>query len=246
MPSIIEIQTTLQKLTNKKITYSAIGDVLGTGRSNISARAKSNSKVTEKEIQLLEQAYNVQLQPKKMTPETLEKVKTQMLELRDYIDTKQKDYEKKLQEIKSGTNITITNDNVTIPYYPDVVFSAGYGVEIYDDGQKEEITLDERLFRTDRGTKINPKYCELLTISGNSMYPKWEDGDRFILDKSVTKFVDGQTFAFKLNGECYIKEICLLGKRAKAIPLNKDYDEFYIEPEDELQIFGRVVPKVRL
>lgn len=139
-----------------------------------------------------------------------------------------------------------SNDSVVIPYYPEVVFSAGYGVEIYDDGAKEYITLDERLFRTDRGTKINPKYCELLTISGNSMYPKWEDGDRFILDKSVTSFIDGQTFAFKLNGECYIKEICLLGKRAKAIPLNKNYDEFYIEPEDELQIFGRVVPKVRL
>ena len=143
---------------------------------------------------------------------------------------------------------TLSNDikQVTIPYYPDVVFSAGYGVEIYDDGAKEYITLDERLFRTDRGTKINPKNCELLTISGNSMSPKWEDGDRFILDKSATSFVDGQTFAFKLNGECYIKEICLLGKRAKAIPLNKNYDEFYIEPEDELQIFGRVVPKVRL
>lgn len=140
----------------------------------------------------------------------------------------------------------VDTSQVTIPYYPDVVFSAGYGVEIYDDGAKEYITLDERLFRTDRGTKINPKNCELLTISGNSMSPKWEDGDRFILDKSATSFVDGQTFAFKLNGECYIKEICLLGKRAKAIPLNKNYDEFYIEPEDELQIFGRVVPKVRL
>ena len=135
---------------------------------------------------------------------------------------------------------------VTIPYYPDVVFSAGYGIEIYEDGEKQTITLDERLFRTDRGTKINPKFCELLTVSGNSMSPKWEDGDRFILDKSATSFIDGQTFAFKLNGECYIKEICLLGKRAKAIPLNKSYDEFYIEPEDELQIFGRVVPKVRL
>lgn len=75
MPNIIEIQTTLQKLTNKKITYSAIGDVLGTGRSNISARAKSNSQVTDKEIQLLENAYKVNINeniPKNNDKETIE------------------------------------------------------------------------------------------------------------------------------------------------------------------------------
>jgi transcriptional regulator len=61
MPTFSEIQLTIQKLTNKKVTYSAMGEILGTGRSNISARAKSNSKVTDKEIKLLENAYNVNL-----------------------------------------------------------------------------------------------------------------------------------------------------------------------------------------
>ena len=61
MATIIEVQTALQKLTNQKITYNDIGNILGTGRSNISLRAKNNSHINKKEQSLLEQAYNVSL-----------------------------------------------------------------------------------------------------------------------------------------------------------------------------------------
>lgn len=224
MSSIIEVQTALQKLTNKKITYTEMGKVWGTQRATVSARANNpNSQVSERELRLLEDAYNVKLSNEISATELKNRAK------------------KMYDEMGLGDK-----EAVKIMYRPDVHFSAGYGIEVLDEQEKQYITLDEKLFRTDKGTKIDPKNCELLTVSGNSMSPKWEDGDRFILDKSVKEFIDGQTFAFKLNGECYIKEICLLGKRAKAIPLNKEYDEFYIEPDDELVIFGRVVPRIRL
>lgn len=61
MTTIIEAQTDLQKLTKQKITYTDIGNVLGTGRSNISSRAKNKSQLTDKEIMLLESAYDVEL-----------------------------------------------------------------------------------------------------------------------------------------------------------------------------------------
>lgn len=62
MTNIIELQTTLQKLTNKKITYTEIGNIWGVGRATVSARANNpKSKVSEKEILLLENAYNVSL-----------------------------------------------------------------------------------------------------------------------------------------------------------------------------------------
>jgi len=134
---------------------------------------------------------------------------------------------------------------VHVVFRPEVYLSAGYGVEVYDE-HKEYMCLDERLFFTDRGTKINPKNCEIVTVSGNSMSPEYRHGDRVILDKSETHFIDGHIFAFRFNGECFIKEICLVGKRIKAIPLNKEYEPFWIEPEDEVTIFGRIVPRVRL
>ena len=62
MPTIKEIQTTLQNLTNTpKISFSDIAKALGTGRANISLRAKNNSELTEIEIKRLEHYFNVSL-----------------------------------------------------------------------------------------------------------------------------------------------------------------------------------------
>ena len=62
MPTIKEIQTTLQNLTNTpKISFSDIAKALGTGRAIISLRAKNNSELTEIEIKRLEHYFNVSL-----------------------------------------------------------------------------------------------------------------------------------------------------------------------------------------
>lgn len=143
---------------------------------------------------------------------------------------------------KQDENIT---KGVIVKFRPDVYLSAGYGVEVYNE-DTETMVLDERIFFTDKGTKINPENCEIVTISGNSMAPEYRHGDRVIIDKSVQHFIDGHIFAFKYNGECFIKEICLLGKRVKAIPLNSDYDSFFIDDSEDVVIFGRILPRVRL
>lgn len=135
------------------------------------------------------------------------------------------------------------SDFVAVLYRPDVKLSAGYGVMNVDE-KAEFMLLDNKLFQ--QRTQINPKNCEIVTVSGNSMAPEYIDGDRVILDKSYTEFLDGQIFAFRLNGECYIKEIAKTPHKVKCLPLNKDYDSFYIEENDDVQIFGRIVPRVRL
>ena len=114
------------------------------------------------------------------------------------------------------------------------------------DETAEYMMLDERLFITSRGTKINYKNCEIVCVSGNSMAPEYIHGDRVILDKSAEEFIDGQIFAFRYNGECFMKKIHLLGKRLKAESLNKDYEPFYIEQGEEVKVLGRIIPRVRL
>lgn len=215
MPTFSEVQLTIQKLTNKKVTYSAMGEVLGTGRSNISARAKSNSKVTDKEIKLLENAYNVNL---------MDVIKGQLKEIHEAV----KDW-----------------NLAKITYRPDVYLSAGYGVEVYNE-DKETITIDARLLESDRGIKINPKNCEIVKVSGNSMFPEYRHGDRVIIDKSDTELIDGHIFAFKYKGQCFVKEINLIGDKIKCISLNKEYDPFYINQGEELTVFGRILPRIRL
>jgi len=143
------------------------------------------------------------------------------------------------------TNLSMENNCIEVIYRPEVYLSAGYVIEVLDE-HIERICLDKRLFITDRGIRINPANCEIVTVSGNSMAPEYKHGDRVILDKSVKEFIDGHIFAFRYNGECFMKEICIIGKRAKAIPINKEYEPFYIEPDDEITILGRILPRIRL
>ena len=155
-------------------------------------------------------------------------------------------------KIEQYFNVALSNDSpcstsegVNVIYRPNVYLSAGYGIEVYNE-KPETILLDKKLFVTDRGIKINPANCEIVTVSGNSMSPEYKHGDRVIIDHSVTTFTDGHIFAFRYNGECFMKEVCVIGKRIKCIPLNKEYEPFFIEPEEEVTIFGRILPRIRL
>lgn len=62
MPTIIEVQDDLQNLTNKsKISYTEIAKALGTGRANISLRAKNKSELTLTELKRIGNYFNVDL-----------------------------------------------------------------------------------------------------------------------------------------------------------------------------------------
>lgn len=59
MITIIELQSTLQKLKNRRVSYTEIGYALGTGRSNISKRVSEGSKIKDYELVKIEQYFNV-------------------------------------------------------------------------------------------------------------------------------------------------------------------------------------------
>lgn len=135
-------------------------------------------------------------------------------------------------------------DLVAIKYRPDVYLSAGYGA-IATNEQYETVHIDRKLLVSKKGLSINPKYCEVLTVSGDSMMPEYHHGDRVVLDKSVTDFIDGQVFAFLLDNQCYIKIINLLPDKIKCIPLNKEYDTFYLDRNSNYRVLGLIVPRIR-
>jgi phage repressor protein C with HTH and peptisase S24 domain len=136
-------------------------------------------------------------------------------------------------------------DTVDIIYRPDVYLSAGYGADVYNE-DKEFMTIDSRLLVSEHGNKINPANCEIVAISGNSMFPEYRHGDRVIIDKSDVELIDGHIFAFRYKNQCYVKEINLLGNKIKCISLNKEYDPFYISLDEEFTVFGRILPRIRL
>lgn len=142
-------------------------------------------------------------------------------------------------------NKTIQNNCIPIIYRPDVYLSAGYGVDVLEE-RAQTMLIDACLLVSERGTKYNPEHCEVVRISGNSMAPEYRHGDRVIINKDDTELMDGHIFAFRYKNQCYVKEINLMGDRVKCISLNKDYDPFYIEQNEDFKVFGRILPRIRL
>lgn len=221
-----ELITKITKLKGFKPKFKDLAQILDKPVGTINSRSSRDLSYSIEELKKISEAYNIDLLNECWKD--------------DYIETLANDFARdKIQDISTG------NASVKVAYRPNVYLSAGYGIEVADE-KAEYMVLDKRLFFTDRGLRINPKNCEIVAVSGNSMAPEYRHGDRVIIDKSVTDFTDGHIFAFRYNGECYIKEINLLGNRIKAVPLNKEYDSFYIEKGEDVKILGRIIPRVRL
>ena len=227
--NISELQEKLTKL-NVNISNREISAIWGMDESSFSRKKREGSEIKHKNIQQLEEALKINI---------IDKPEIQKGSFADM--------HKQLDNIREQLGLPpIGTENViTIPYRPDVYLSAGYGIEIYEESA-QFVTLDLRLFTTDRGNKINPAHCEIVRISGNSMYPEYRDGDRVIIDRDDTEFIDGHIFAFRYNGQCFVKEINVLKDRVKCISLNKEYEPFYIEKDEEFTVFGRILPRIRL
>lgn len=218
MLTIKEIHETLQKTSKVKISQADIATALGTTRSNISLRIKNNSEATYQEIKKIEDFFNITFN--------------------DPMTQNARYAEKSMEENKQ-------NNIINIDYFPDVYLSAGYGVEVFDE-YSEVVGIDEHFLTSEKGMRVNPKNCKMVRVSGNSMYPEYHHGDRVIIDESDTNLTDGQIYAFRYDGQCYVKEINRAGNKIKCISVNKEYEPFFIERDIDFKVFGRILPRIRL
>lgn len=79
-----------------------------------------------------------------------------------------------------------------------------------------------------------------VRVYGNSMQPRYADGDILLVSKSDEIDV-GELGIFALNGESYFKKFG--GDR--LISLNPDYRDIRIGKDDEILCFGRVIGRLK-
>jgi|GEM_PF-5800002 len=196
-----------------------VAKALNVSRSNINYKRDKNVNLNDEEIEKLEKFFNMNL--------TESACQTAKL----------------IEELEQKRQV---NDNLAqIEYFPDVYLSAGYGVEVLDE-YSETVVIDERFLMSERGMRVNPKNCKMVRISGNSMFPEYHHGDRVIIDESDQNLTDGQIYAFRYDGQCYVKEINRAGNKIKCISVNKEYEPFFIERDVDFKVFGRILPRIRL
>ena len=113
----------------------------------------------------------------------------------------------------------------------DFSVSAGTGVYL-DDAQATEITIPDN-----EKTKVADF---ALRISGNSMEPKYHDGDIVLVEDTDSVEV-GELGIFVLDGNGYFKVFG--GDR--LVSLNEDYGDILLHGYSEVVCCGRVVGKLK-
>ena len=113
----------------------------------------------------------------------------------------------------------------------DLAVSAGTGVYL-DDEQTSEITIPDN-----EKTRIADF---ALRINGNSMQPKYHDGDIVLVEDTDSVEV-GELGIFVLDGNGYFKQFG--GDR--LISLNSDYGDILLQGYSEVVCCGRVVGKLK-
>lgn len=112
-----------------------------------------------------------------------------------------------------------------LPLY-DLPASAGTGVFL-DSNNYEMI---------DAGPEVSSQANFAVTINGNSMEPKINDGD-IVWVKQQPYLDEGRIGIFILNGEGYCKKYF----KNKLVSLNPVYEDILINEYDELRIVGEVL-----
>lgn len=131
--------------------------------------------------------------------------------------------EKELLRTKQQTETVF----YSIPYAYDLPASAGCG----------EYAMDIAHFQTVMLTQKPPKGADFLVkVSGDSMEPKFSDGD-FVFIQRTNRVVPGEIGLFLLDGNIFIKK---LGQQ-ELISLNPNYSPIVPDAMSTVTCFGKVI-----
>ena len=121
---------------------------------------------------------------------------------------------------------------IIIPFYRTPA-SAGTGSWLNDDTPVEYTNVPK--------TEKTLSADFLLEVRGDSMQPKFLDGDRVLVQNSESIYEE-EIGVFVLNGESYIKKM----GRNELISLNSAYKPIQLHEFDEIRCVGKVLGKVDL
>ena len=121
----------------------------------------------------------------------------------------------------------LTVKTIIIPFYR-IPASAGTGSWLFDETPVEYTNVPK--------TEKTSAADFMLEVRGDSMQPKFSDGDR-VLVKSSQSIYEGEIGVFILNNESYIKKM----GRNELISLNPAYNPIKLTEYDDIRCAGKVL-----
>lgn len=122
--------------------------------------------------------------------------------------------------------------HIVIPLY-ETPASAGLGSWLNDETPIEWVTVprNEKTMAADF----------LLEVRGDSMQPKFFDGERVLVKKSESIY-EGEIGVFILNNESYLKEM----GRKELISLNPAYEPIKLTEYDDVRCAGKIIGTIKM
>lgn len=115
---------------------------------------------------------------------------------------------------------------ITLPLYPQSA-SAGTGNYLFD-AELEWINVEK--------SSKTAAADFLIRVSGDSMLPKYHDGD-VVLVKQIDSIQEGEIGIFFVDGDSFIKQMGI----GELISLNPDYPNISLKDYNNVHCFGEVI-----
>lgn len=139
---------------------------------------------------------------------------------------------KSIKPVRPDEDIKTAIPKRILPFYRTAA-SAGSGSYLFDDTPVEYINVQKN------DTTLAADY--ILEVSGDSMEPKFHDGDCVLIQQSE-RIYEGQIGIFILNGESYIKKM----GDGELISLNSAYAPIKLHEYDDIRCAGKVLDSIIL
>lgn len=141
-------------------------------------------------------------------------------------------------EIDPWDDCTPLGDHeVEVPFYKDVMLSAGDGCFSAEDYSGRKLRFSKRTLGS---RNINPKYAACVTAKGDSMEPAIPDGCTVAINMEDKEIKDGQIYAINNDGLLQIKVLRMKsGSEIIIESYNKEYPPITASIEN-ISVIGRV------
>ena len=130
------------------------------------------------------------------------------------------------------TPVTPISNIITLSEFEQPV-SAGRGVYLGDGSQ----TITREVPSTEETRKAD----FILRVSGDSMEPKYSDGDRLLIKRQHDVGI-GEIGIFILNNEGFVKK----KEKDRLVSLNPAYEDILFHDEDSIDCKGKVIGKLQI
>ena len=135
------------------------------------------------------------------------------------------------------------NDYITIQQYTDVRGAMGKGayLQLEEVGEVVDWRVTPEWANKQLPSNTGIDNLRIITGLGDSMKGLYNSGDPLIVDTGIRSVDYDAVYFFRVGDEGYVKRLQKTPRGILVISQNTDYRDWTIEPDMDLEVFGRVL-----